>query len=133
MVSASHFNFIKIFREAKLPYFFYLLSHILFNSVRQKGHCARAFHGFGNHSLVLGAIAGPARRNDLGLRIHELSHKQSVLIINGVDVIGAEIARFFHWLKLLFHNNMSVKLLLALLLRTVCLRSSLHPYLHRFG
>jgi hypothetical protein len=54
---------------------------------------------------MFGAISGPARRNDLGLRIHEFSHKQGVLIINSIDVIGAEVARLFYdWLGLLVHN-----------------------------
>jgi hypothetical protein len=54
---------------------------------------------------MLGAVSGPARRNDLGLRIHEFPHKQSVLIINGVDIVRAEVARFFDdWLLgLLMH------------------------------
>jgi len=50
---------------------------------------------------VPGAIPGSAGRDDLGLRIHEFSHKQSVLIINSINIIAAEVARFFWSLDLL--------------------------------
>jgi len=55
---------------------------------------------------MLGAIAGPARRNDLGLRIHEFPHQQSVLIINSIDIIRTKVARFFDdWLRLLIYMH----------------------------
>jgi hypothetical protein len=60
--------------------------------VRQKSHRPCPFHGFGDHSLVFGAIAGPARRNNFCLRIHELPHEQGILVVNGIDVVGAKIA-----------------------------------------
>jgi hypothetical protein len=48
---------------------------------------------------VLRAISGSLGRNNLGLRAHEAPQKQSVLIVNGINFVGAEITRFFDgWL-----------------------------------
>jgi hypothetical protein len=43
---------------------------------------------------VLGAIAGSAGRNNLGVGVHEAAQKLRVFIIDGVDIVGAEIAGF---------------------------------------
>jgi hypothetical protein len=50
---------------------------------------------------VPGAIPGSAGRDDLSLRIHEFSHKQSILIIDSINIVAAEVARFFWSLNLL--------------------------------
>jgi hypothetical protein len=44
---------------------------------------------------MLRTVPGPFWRHNLGLGAHELSKKQGVLIINGVNLVGAEIAGLF--------------------------------------
>jgi len=80
---------------------FALCALSLFNSVRKKRHRPSSLDGAGHHALVPGAIPGSARRNDLGLRIHKLSHEQCVFIIDRVNIITAKVARFFGSLNLL--------------------------------
>jgi len=44
--------------------------------------------------LVLGAIAGSAGRNDLGVGVHEAAQKLRVFVVNSMDIVGAKIAGF---------------------------------------
>jgi hypothetical protein len=68
--------------------------HILFDRIRKQRHRPRSFDGSGHHSLVLGAIAGPAGRNNFGVSVHEATQKLRVFVVNGAHVVGAEIASF---------------------------------------
>jgi hypothetical protein len=68
--------------------------HILFDRIRKQSHCPSPFDGPGYHALVLGAIAGPAGRNNLGVGVHEATQKLRVFVVNGVDIVGAKIASF---------------------------------------
>jgi len=41
---------------------------------------------------MLGAVAGSSRGDDLRLRAHKAPQQQSVLVVNSVNLVGAEIA-----------------------------------------
>jgi hypothetical protein len=48
---------------------------------------------------VLRAVSAPAGRDNFGLGIHEAPHQEGVFVVNGIDAIGAEIAKlFYRWL-----------------------------------
>ena len=107
---------------------------VSFNRIRKQSHCSRSLDGPGYHPLVFGTIAGPAGRNNLGVGVHEAAQKLRVFIIDGVDIVGAEIAGFRRGRRRVLlgvefhgHNGILCKKLRFMLVRMEYLQVLFHP------